>query len=468
MQCEGYTTRLGTAATRPAFHASPLAPLLRGLAWLACPRRDKMPSGGGLPATHSRRMLHVRHPAVSHALAFLALAAAVAVLFAQVLDTGFWSPEDLGELTKVASVHSSGELLRGLRPSLAGGYYTNPVFGLEFHFFGLNPRPYFWVNMLVHWVNSVLAYLLINTLLHNRRSAFMAAFLFALAVGSYGKNLMFATGVSSLVYAVPVLLGTLLYVQNEKRTAGRVFSIYAVGFYLLFAASLFMRGGTFSMLASFAFYNIFFRAERGRRVLHTNLVVCLVVTLAATLLRRLGIAAGGSMPVDAGTFLRNLPAYLVLMVFPLHQSELLTTAPPLVRAVYALAPVIRFFVGLAILSYSLFGFIFGSRALRFYLAWMFVMVVPFAFFRYPSDWLNLRFLYLVSVGFCVVLTTGTLYAVRLLSHHRKRRFLPFVIPLFYIGLSAALVNQLDRKNEQLARSPATQEQLARIAALMQP
>jgi hypothetical protein len=409
----------------------------------------------------------VRHSLLSHVLVVLALGAAVAALFSQVLDTGFWSPEDLSELTKVARAHASGDLLRGLRPSLAGGYYTNPIFGLEFRFFGLHPQPYFLVNMLVHWVNSVLAYFLINALLHNRRSAFMAAFLFALAVGSYGKNLMFATGISSLVYAMPVLLGTLLYVLNEKRAGGRTVSIYAAGFFLLFGASLFMRGGTFSLLASFAFYNIFFRAERDRPVMNTNLALCLGVMVGATLLRRLNFAASGSLPADAGAFLRNLPAYLVLMVFPLHQSELLATAPPLVRAVYAVAPFIRFCVGLAILSYSLFGFIFGSRALRFYLAWIFVMVVPFAFFRYPSDWLNLRFLYLVSVGFCVVVTTGTLYAVRLLAHHPRRRLLPFIIPVFYIALSAALVNQLDSKNEQIASLPQTQAKLAAIAAAHQ-
>jgi hypothetical protein len=181
------------------------------------------------------------------------------------------------------------------------------------------------------------------------------------------------------------------------------------------------------------------------------------------LLRRL-LHGGVPVPVDAGAFVRNLPGYLILMVFPLHQSELLSTAPPLVRVVYAAAPTIRVLVGLAILSYSLFGFVFGSRALRFYIAWMYLMIVPFAFFRYRADWLNLRFLYLVSVGFCVVLTTGTLYAVRLLSHHRWRRLVPVAIPVLYVILSAALVTQLDRKNEQLARSPATAEKLAQIAA----
>jgi len=261
-----------------------------------------------------------------------------------------------------------------------------------------------------------------------------------------------------------VLLGTLLYVLNEKRNEGRLVGIYSLGFFALFIGTLFMRGGTFSLLASFAFYNIFFARERQRPILDTNFAICLGFMLGAMVLRWT-IGGGTSLPAGAaaGTFLRNLPGYLTLMVFPLQQSELLASAPPLVRAVYAAAPYIRILVGLAILSYSLFGFVFGSRALRFYIAWTYVMLLPFAFFRYPSDWLNLRFLYLVSLGFCVVLTTGTLYAFRLLSHHRQRRFVPFVIPLGYVALSAGLVHQLDMKNEQLARLPATEERLAEIA-----
>jgi hypothetical protein len=74
---------------------------------------------------------------------------------------------------------------------------------------------------------------------------------------------------------------------------------------------------------------------------------------------------------------------------------------------------------------------------------------------------------LVSLGFCVLLTTGTLYGVKLLSHHRWRRLCPFVIPAFYVLLSAALIRQLDLKNEALARAPSTQEWRAQIAAQLE-
>jgi hypothetical protein len=406
----------------------------------------------------------LRRPLVIHATVLAVLALAAGALFVQVVDTGFWSPEDFNQLATMSATHAGGGSPRLVQPLLAGGYPTNPILMAEFRLFGLNAWPYYVVNILVHILNSYLAFLLVNTLLHDRRSAFMAALLFALAVGSYGKNLMFVTGISSLAYATAVLLGTLLYVLNEKRNAGRPFGPYAGGFFVILIASLFMKGGTFSLLASCLFFNVFFRRERQRPTLHTTLLAALGLALAAMVARATMEQEAQVLPADTGAFLRNLPGYLVLMVFPLQQSELLSTAPGLVRSVYALAPFIRILVGWTILSYSIFGFIFGNRTVRFYIAWMYVMVVPFAVFRYPADWLNLRFLYLVSVGFCVLLTTGTIYAFRLLSKHRWRRLVPFAIPILYIALSAALVGQLDRKNHVLARDPSSEQKLADIAA----
>jgi hypothetical protein len=407
-----------------------------------------------------------RRPLLSHAVVFCALAAAGTLLFLQVLDVGFWSPEDFHDLRVAADADSRRELPVAFPPSLSGGYPVNPIFAVEYRLFGLEARPYYIVNLIVHVLNAFLAFLLVRALLHSHRSAFFAALLFTLGVGSYGKNLMFAGGISSLVYATTCLLGTLLYVQNEKRNAGRPFGIWASGFYTVFTVSLFMKGGTFAILACALFYNFFFRLERGRPVLHTNLVVCLAVAAVAVFVNEVIRApAGSDQGVNAGAFLRNLPAYLILMVFPLQQSELLETSPALVRGVYAIAPFIRVLVGLTIISYSIFGFIFGGRAIRFYIAWMYVLIIPFAFFRYPADWLNLRFLYLVSLSFCVLLTTGSAYAYRLLAHRGARRYIPFLLPATYVAVSVILVGQLNRKNEALADHPASVETRAQIAAL---
>lgn len=402
--------------------------------------------------------------ALQHVMVVLALVAAGVMLFYQVLDTGFWSTEDLHELSVAASAGAEGSLADMLRPALSGGYRVNPILLLEFRHFGLDARAYYIVNLLVHILNAFLAYVLVASLVHRRREAAIAALLFVLGVGSYGKNVMQVAGISSLAYASICLGATLLYVQNEKRCAGRLFTPWAVGFFAILLVSLFMRGSTFSIVASCVFYNVFFAGERGRRVLHTNLIVCLSITLGFLIVRA---ATGRDVaPSDVGAFLRNLPGYLILMVFPLQQSELLEHAPALVRAVYAAAPVLRILVGLTIVSYSLFGFIFGGRAIRFYIAWMYVMITPFAFFSYPQDWLNIRFLYLVSLGFCVLLTTGTIYGYKLLIHRPERRLLPFAIPLFYAGLSVFLVGQLNHKNELLARQPAIRNVLANVERAM--
>jgi len=253
-------------------------------------------------------------------------------------------------------------------------------------------------------------------------------------------------------------------VQNEKRNAGRFVGWWSFGFLLVFAASLFMRGGTFSILGAVVFYNVFFREERKRPILHTDLKVALVMAVVALVGKAVVQDGGSATAVDPGAFVRNLPSYLILMVLPLQQSVLLTEAPGWVQWLYRIAPVLRVLVGLAILSYSLFGFVFGNRAIRFYIAWMYVMIVPFTLFRYPEDWLNLRFLYLVSLGFCVLLTTGTLYAFKLLQARRVRRYLPFLLLVLYVTATAYLVEQLDSKNRVLARSPEMVAWRARLEA----
>jgi hypothetical protein len=397
-----------------------------------------------------------------HGSALLALTVAAAVMFWRVLETPFWSPEDFNFLQSAVDATVQGTLLQW-KPTLAGGYSVNPLLALEFHLFGLEARPYLLVNLAIHIVNAYLAFLLVHSLLHDRLGAFIAALLFAITVGSYGKNLMFVAGSSSLVYAGCVLLAMLLYVQNEKRNAGRPVGRWALGFFLVFLASLFMRGGTFSILGAVFVYNVFFLAERRRPILHTNLKVALVLAVLSIVANALFGGESVTAGVDAGAFLLNLPGYLILMVLPLQQSQLLTDAPWPVQWLYRIAPVLRVLVGLAILSYSLIGFVFGNRAIRFYIAWMYVMIVPFTLFRYPADWLNLRFLYLVSLGFCVLLTTGTLYAYRLLRARRVRRFLPFIVPVLYIIASGFLVQQLNRKNLELSASPGA----SRLRAAMQ-
>ena len=152
---------------------------------------------------------------------------------------------------------------------------------------------------------------------------------------------------------------------------------------------------------------------------------------------------------------KNIISYLVRMIFPIHTSYLVTQAGPVVRFIYRFATEIRILLALTVVSYSFFGFIFGNRTIRFFIAWTYIMVIPFAFFKFPGDWLNIRHLYLVSVGFVMIISAGAIYTSRLISHHRWRRFVPHIVPLFFIVLSQFIVTQLDRSYELKAKSKKT-------------
>jgi hypothetical protein len=100
-----------------------------------------------------------------------------------------------------------------------------------------------------------------------------------------------------------------------------------------------------------------------------------------------------------------------------------------------------------------FGFVFGNRVIRFFIAWTYITVAPFCLFRFPVDWLNIRYLYLVSVGFTMILASGTVLAARLLYQKAWRRRLPYIIPLMFVLLSQFVVTRLDRSYERKADSP---------------
>jgi hypothetical protein len=96
-----------------------------------------------------------------------------------------------------------------------------------------------------------------------------------------------------------------------------------------------------------------------------------------------------------------------------------------------------------------FGFIFGNRAIRFFIAWTYITVTPFCFFQFPADWFNIRYLYLVSVGFVMILASGTVLATRLLYERAWRRFIPYIIPVLYVFLSQFVIQNLDKNYERM-------------------
>lgn len=389
--------------------------------------------------------------------AVFVLTIAVSFLFyAPTLDNPFWHVEDF-EVVRTAErlAKDPGQLLR---LDVVERHHPVPLalFVWEYRQFGTDPRGWYAVNLVLHGINAFLVYWLVTALLYDRRIALLSGLLFAMGVGSYGKAVMFVAGAENLLIATLYLLILNLYVRNDLFGGGRVLSARYALVLLLFLLVSFAKPTAFALVFGLLAYKLFFRGERGARraIFDAQLVVLLGGALVFWIARQLsGVVdftsgAAGNDPLSFGlNFVSNMINYMVHMFFPIHMSRLVETSNPLVQFVYAMAPVIRFVIGLSIVSYCLFGFVFGNRTIRFFLAWTFISVVPYCAVEFPADWLNIRYLYLVSVGFVFVMAAGTMLSSDLLHRRRWRRWIPLVAPLMFVVLSAYITDRLDTKYE---------------------
>jgi hypothetical protein len=374
-------------------------------------------------------------------------------------DNPFWHPGDFVYLHQAIDIGESWRQLFTAAPQLPFQPIVKLVFYVEYQLFGLDAWKYYLFNIVVHSINAFLVFLLLETLLKDRTIAVVSSLLFVCAVGNYGKAVMVVSGISDLLITLLTLLTLLFYFKNELEKGGRVASRWFFATVLCFVLSLMTKTTSFSILGCVLVFNIFFRSETKKPIINRELIILAsiaLVALFATVGLRREYAGQHDFVFGFYNFLKNFAAYLVRMVFPIHASQLIQHAGPLVQLVYQVATEIRVLTFLCIVSFTVFGFVFGNRTLRFFIAWTYITVTPFCFFKFPTDWLDIRHLYLVSIGFSMILASVTVLASRLLLHRKWRRFLPYTFPLIFVLLSQFIIFQLDKKYEFLAELPGIQ------------
>ena len=401
---------------------------------------------------------------IKHSLV-LALFLGLSYLFFHLaLDNSYWHSDDFSYLAHNLRMTETKTALFDNQPPYKFQPFVYGVSYFLFDRFGFEPRGYFLFNILLHGLNSFLVYLLVQTLLRDRAVAMLSGLLFVFAVGNYGKTILLMSGLEDLLITTLTLLTTVFYFRNELVGGGKTRSPWFALSLFFFIGSMFTRSTSLSILGAFLAFNYFFRRDTGRRVLSPNFVIFLVIAAGALVVKTLVFHyAPPFYTVNPGPFkvvlyaAKNVLSYLVRMIFPIHTSYLVVEGGPVVRFVYGFATQIRIVIALVMLSYSFFGFIFGNHTIRFFIAWTYITVIPFAFFQFPADWLNIRNLYLVSIGFVMVISAGAVYCSRLIGHHRARRLIPFIVPVFFILLARFVVVRLDRNYEIKEASPPTPE-----------
>lgn len=416
--------------------------------------------------TSSQRDLpRVLRPLRDHGPVLVVLLVLVFAVYGRLCTSGIWNPVDYHIL------HDAHRL--ALNPWAmfrhAGAWFSQPLlqlfFLLEYRAFGLDFGWYVTVSLTLHAINAFVVYMLVNMLFHRVWLARLAAVLFAMGVGSYGRNLLSIAGQESLLLAALHLAVLYLFVRNDFRHDGRLLSPYFILGIILYGLSGLTKASTLSVLGCLVAYKAFFYQRRERRPVFSN---DLLIFLALGLLFQLGQSQYGfrtpTVLSDAeGPLVYtwnsavNLFRYLNLMVFPLQESSLLRDAGVVVQLLFQVRVVINALLTVYVLSFSFFGVVFGSRPLRFFIAWTYITLLPFTAQAPGNDWLNLTHLYLASLGFCVVLSAGAIGACNLLEKHRWRRVTPMIVPLVFALMAASLTYRLDARNRETAESPALQE-----------
>jgi hypothetical protein len=394
-----------------------------------------------------------------HSPVFLLLLAITFAAFGRLLTAPFHNALDLQILQEAHQLSKAPlAMLRHIAT-----YFNQPAlqlsFMVEYHLFCLSFAGYMAVNLLMHSLNAFVVYMLVNMLFNRRGMAILSAVLFALAVGNYGKIFMSVAGFESLLLAHLYLLVLYFLIRNDFRHDGRLRSPYfALGLGLFLLASL-TKATTFSILGCLLAYKFFFYRQRGGRAIFSrNVLVLIIVGLVFFLAQgRWGHHPPSALGHPEGALhytvvsFKNVFRYLNLMIFPLQPSPLVEHANPVVQMVYEFRTVIRVTLTIAIVSFSFFGIVFGGRALRFFIAWTYITVLPFTSVSDQGGWLNLTHLYLTSLGFCIILAAGAIGTSNLLEIRRWRRYLPYGVPLFFAVLSVSVAHQIDTQNRRSAQ-----------------
>lgn len=397
----------------------------------------------------------------AHGPILLVLVGVIFLAFRPILLTPLWHVEDFQILQDAYQLSANpGPMFHHL-----GFYVSQPllqvIFLTEYRMFGIDPAGYLVVNLILHSLSSFIIYMLVNMLFPSKRLAFLAALMFAVGVGSYGKVFMTIHQLESLLLATLHFLILYLFIRNDFRRGGALRSpLFLLGLGLFLLTGL-TKSSFFSLVACLLAYKLFFNLGRGWRVILAADIQVIVVSgiLYYTAQHQWGYqyhtAFSNEHPFHLFTWIsaKNIFRYLTLMFFPVQKSGLIDTVPGWVQWLLQGRFYIRIAIALSIMSYSFFGLVFGSRAVRFFIAWTYLTVLPFTGQVSGGSWLNLTHLYVTSLGFCVVLAAGTIGTSNLLIKAGRRRFVPYLVPALFIVLAQGLTTRLVAQNKRAAQAP---------------
>ncbi len=279
---------------------------------------------------------------------------------------------------------------------------TTVSFALDYRFWGLDTFGYHLENVLLHALNAVLLFMLLQLIFGNFIIAFIASLLFA-CHPVQTEAVAWISSRSSVLFLF-FYLGSFIYYILFKKVGNKRYFVFSLA---LFTAALFSKEMAVSLPLLLVLYDIHFapRESVKRRALKLApyfLLSALFVAVRFLVINRVSQCPWwGSGPYD--TFLTMLVAlgnYIRILALPVKLCAYYVTT------VYSsiAEPVVPLSAAAIVILIAALPFIFKrSRGVSFAICFFFAALLPVSNIVPLRALMAERFLYLPSIGFCVLI-----------------------------------------------------------------
>ncbi len=341
---------------------------------------------------------------ITNTFLILALVAATLLTYLNTLDNGFVNWDDDSYVYENSSIRAS--TLSNIKEFFSRSYVSVYVpmtmlsYMLDYQLWELDPFGYHVTNVLLHILNVILAFLLLNLLLKNRIASFLCAFIFALhpvqvesvAWISERKNLL-----SSLFF----FLSFISYVRYKDR---RRISLYLSSI-VLFLLALLSKPSVVVLPLLLISYDYFYCPQISKRDIKNkipffllSLLFCIITVYSHEMLWQMGreVYHGGSFSTNLLTMISVFLNYLKLVFYPLNLSVSYT--PNICESIFH-PKVITSIILLALILFHLCFTIKRKHPSGFWILWFFVIMLPVVNLVPIPTIYNDRYLYLSILSF---------------------------------------------------------------------
>ncbi len=338
---------------------------------------------------------------------YLAFVVLSFLVYSRAFDNGF-RQDDFVFLKHVETT----TFLDSLKPCTSFAFYrpgTIALFRFIHMIFGRNGGAYIVFNFLTHLASSFLVLLILKRMRSFRGSAALAAGLFLLGLGHYGKTVMWACCCGQLVSIVLSLGGILLSIRScEDRKSG--YKLF-LAIFLMTAAVLFHEGAIVSPFV--AMLAVLFNTDSRRVHRRVRAVLLLIPVPLLLIIYRFLLLTNPEYGLQVSLFYQ-VPGYLIryagFTVFPLQNTSIVNVSPAL-RRLLDMAPQLHWMIGALLLAVMGYLAVRPGKDVRTLSAWFPVAILPFTLIALPEDWLQLRYIYFASIPVCALTAAGLQWLV---------------------------------------------------------